>query len=497
MSYGSIDVELVRGKNYPQSEDDPNPCSTQVTVTVVEATGGIVLSAAQTSSLQMNSNTPFYNDTLSFRVDEVPDAVLLRVTVSEHSRRKTPFDLFHGKQALALSRIKAKQRFVIPLFTDEVHTFCGEQDADALEVENEDNAPFLTARVQFTKDKIVDTSDPYCDVDVSGKQLSLDGSNQLVPEGSQYVWLRLISDKKWTASFQYELSVVWRSRAPLEGEVQASTKSRKSLSFGAAAAAAEAESARTLGDIIIKKWCCRRTHQVLTRVCIAAEKYGNKLTDLTFTPKEEIEFRTRKKERSVLAEQICKAKLEESGNSRLREWLNRLWVLFATGIDSDPSGPRTLSYEVRKAAHDATFTEADAIILKACLMFAFVPSLKYEVCQAFCEADFRATPLEKARELTGFEASQRRATPAQQQFTHVFISVVGSLLDTLTEAEMVKAAAEFKPAVGDANQRIAKGAKSTIGLHRRGDDGALFKGDGIHIDHLDKLGRRKQTPKFV
>ncbi|KAK7198647.1 hypothetical protein NESM_000828300 [Novymonas esmeraldas] len=499
MFSGSIEVELLRGKNYPQTEDDPNPCTTQVTVVVTDFLSGAVLSPAQCSSIQPNSNAPFYNDTLSFKVQEVPESLCLSVTVSEHSRKKAPFLLFSGKQAIGLSKLKAKQRVVIPL------TRAGEQaqqieaDGDAFDLEASSMVPFVSARLQFVKEKIVDASDPYSDVDVSGKHLSLDGKSELVPSGAQYVWLLLKSDKKWTSAYQFELSAVWRSRPPLEAEVQAAVKTRRGTTGGAAAAAAaaEQESTRTLGDIVTKKWCCHRTHQVLTRVCITAEKYGSKFTDLTFTPKEEVEFRTNKKERCILLEQICKNKLEDTGSNRLRDWLNRLWFLFVTGVDNDPAGPRTLSYEVRKAVHDAQFTEADAIIVQACLLFSLIPSLKYEICQSLSEADYLAVPLEKMRELTGFEASQRRATPAQQQFTHVFISFVGSLLDTLTEAEVVKAATEFKSAIWDAQQRIAKGAKSTIGSQRRNEDGTFLKGDGIHIDHLDKLGRRKLNAKFT
>ncbi|KAG5505241.1 hypothetical protein JIQ42_07448 [Leishmania sp. Namibia] len=498
MASGFVEFELLRGKNYPQSEDDPNPCTTQVAVAVVDALSGALISAAQLSSIQENSNAPFYNDTMSFRVEKGPENICFSIKVSEHSRKEVPLVLLYGKQMIGLPKVKAKQRFVIPLFSEEEHTEQTEIGVDSLDLENSGTTPFLCARIHFTKDKVLDTTDPYSDVDVSNKHISLDGINQLVPEGTQYVWLRLKRDKNWTNSYQYELLVLWRSRAPLEVEAQVSTKSRKGPAGGMAATVArERDSTRTLGDIITKKWCCRRTHQVLTRVCMTAEKYGKKITDLTFTPKEEVEFRTNKIQRCVLLEQICKNKLEDPGSSHLRDWLNRIWVLFVTGVDSDPAGPRVLSYEVRKAVHDAQFTEADAIILQACLLFSFIPSLKYETCQAISESDYRAAPPPKIRELTGLEASQCRVTPSQEQFTHVFVSFVGSLIETLTEAEIVKAAAEFKTAIWDAQQRIAKGAKNTIGSHRRNYDGSILKGNGIHINHLDKLGRRKQTPKFV
>ncbi|GET86895.1 hypothetical protein, conserved [Leishmania tarentolae] len=497
MNSGFIEFEILRGKNYPQTEDDPNPCTTQVKVSVTDVLSGAVLSPVQLSSIQKNSNAPFYNDTLRFRVEDASEDVCISIIVSEHSRQKIPFALFHGKQIIGLSKLKAKQRFVIPLFSEEENTQKVEVGADTLDVESSEGVPFLSARIQFTKDKILDQTDPYSDVDVSGKCLSFDGKNQLVPERTQYVWLRLIADKKWTNSFQYELYVAWRSRAPLEAEAQGNAKPRKSTTGGVAVISAEPDSTRTLGDIIVKKWCCHRTHQVLTRVCITAEKYGNNFTDLTFTPKEEVEFRTKKKERCFFLEQICKKRLEGAGTNSLQQWLNRLWVLFATGVDSDPAGPRTLNYEVRKTVHNAQFTEADAIILQASLLYFFIPSLKYEICQALSESDYQAVQPEKNSEASNFEAPQAHVPSSQEAFTHVFISFVGSLLDTLTEVEIAKAAAAFKPAVLNAHQRIAKGAKSTIGSYKTKSDASIFKGSGIHIDHLDKLGRRKQIPKYI
>ncbi|KAG5509532.1 hypothetical protein JKF63_06237 [Porcisia hertigi] len=498
MVSGFLDIDILRGKNYPHTEDDPIPCTTQVAVKLVDVPSGEALSAAQRSSIQQSSNAPFYNDTLRFRVEESPESLSFVVTVSEHSRKKEPYTLLHGKQIIDLSKLKAKQRFVIPLFSEDEHERQNEIDADSLNIEESELVPFLTARIQFTKDKNLDTADPYRDVDISDKKLKLESTDQIVPEGNQYVWLRLKSDKKWTGFYQYQLLVTWRSRAPLETEAQGNKKLRKSGTGSVApTAAGDTGVMRTVGDIVTGKWCCRRTHQVLTRVCITAEKYGRKETDLTFTPKEEVAFRTNKKARSVLLEQICMSRLENPSGSHLRDWLNRIWFLFVTGLDNDPSGSRVLSYEVRKVVHDAHFTEADAIILEACLLFSFVPSLKYETCQALAESDHQAVPWEKMIEGTQTAASQCRVSLAQYQFTHVFISFVGSLLDTLTEAEVVKAVTEFKPAIWDAHQRITKGAKSTIVFLKKQGRLPALKDNGINIDHLDALGRRKKAPKFV
>ncbi|KPA76531.1 hypothetical protein ABB37_07825 [Leptomonas pyrrhocoris] len=332
----------------------------------------------------------------------------------------------------------------------------------------------------------------------SPSQLSLDGSCKMVPTGSQFVWLRLMEDKKWTSVYQQCMLDVWRSQDALDGKTQGNTKMRKPTTTVAGDSAASGEmSVKTIGDIVIKKWCCTRTHQVLTRVFLTAEKYEAKANGLLFTSKEEDEFRRIKEERSALLGQICCQKLEEAGSNHLRDWLNRLWVLFVAGIDNDPAGQRALSYDVRKTVHDAQFTNDDAIVLQASLLHFIIPSLKYETCQAIAVVDFRTVPLKETVELTGFESSHRRSTPQQQQFTRVFISFVGCFLDTLTESELVKAASVFKPAIWDAQQRILKNPKPVSGNKKRSEDAFVPTGDGIHIDHLDKLGNRKDTPKYA
>lgn len=336
------------------------------------------------------------------------------------------------------------------------------------------------------------------DVDISKSQVTLDGSCKIVPAGSRFTWLRLAEDKKWTSSYQQGMLECWCTQTPADGKVQGTARTRKgTLTATMDAAAADASSVNSLGDIVVKKWRCTRTHQVLTRIFLTAEKYELKLSDLHITTKEEVEFRRTKKERSVMLEQLCCKRLEEAGSNHLRDWLNRIWVLFVAGIDNDPAGQRALSYDVRKNVHEAQFTNEDAVDLQASLLCFLIPSMKYESCHAIAEADFQASPIVKPMELTGFESSQRRSTPPQQQFTRVFVEFIGCFLDTLTEAEVVKAATVFKPAILDAQQRILKRPKTISGARKKSEDASISKGDGIRIDHLDKLGRRKLIQKFA
>lgn len=335
-------------------------------------------------------------------------------------------------------------------------------------------------------------------VGISQSRASFDGNCKIVPAGSQFVWLRFIDDKKWYNNFQHCMLEVWRSHNIGDGKGQAGTKARKATT--AATGSAEGSDTTTLhslGDIITNKWGCTSTHQVLARVFLSAERFEAKSNNLLFTIKDEEEFRRIKRARSVLLEGICVQKMEEPGSNQLRDWLNRIWVLFVTGIDNDPAGDRVLSYGVRKSVHDAQFSNDEATVLQASMLSFLIPSLKYDTCYILAAADFHASPLVKPVELTGFEASQRRSTPPQQQFVQVFTSFVGSFLDTLTEAEVVKAAAAFKPAIRDAQQRLLSSPKSLPENRKKSEDYSISKGDGIKIDHLDKLGHRKRIQKFA
>lgn len=327
---------------------------------------------------------------------------------------------------------------------------------------------------------------------------TFDGTCQIVPAGSHFIWLRLLEDKKWMNLYQQAMLEVWRAHNLHDKKAPVGVRPRRSTATTTVdAATADAAALNCLGDIVVKRWGGTRTPDLLTRIFLSAEKHESKSGTLLLTSAEEVEFRRNKKDRTALLEQLCCKRLEESGSNQLRDWLNRIWILFVTGIDNDPAGQRALSYDVRKSVHEAHFTNEDAVDLQASLLHFLIPTLKIESCLAIAESDFKASPVVKPTELTGFESSQRRSTPSQQLFTRVFVSFIGCFLDTLTEVEVVKAATIFKPAVWDAQQRILKRPKAQPSGRKKSEDASVSKGDGIRIDHLDKLGHRKLIQKFV
>lgn len=505
--YPTIGVEVLRGKGYPQTEDDPNPCTTQARISILSSDCTHILVAEECSSTQQNSNSPFYKDTLIFspRNAEVSEGIIF-IKIIEFSRKPEPLALFYGQQQFLASDFKTCKERSVTLTRSNPIEAADAARSELLAAENGDdsNTATMIIRIHVKIARPASIENVDADVEIEDGEAVLSGSTQLVPVDCEYVWLRLMLDAKWTETFRGRLIATWRDRAPLfttNTAPKAAAKApggagRRTTSVAAAPSQPEV---RSIGDVITKRWSCKRIHQVLTRTRLCAEKHSWGTVYLTFTHAEEIEVRTEKKTRAKILEGISLASLEMTGNNSLRDWLERLWILFAIGIDHDPSAGKTLTYDTRKTVHDAAFDEDDAVILLASLLHFFVPSIPFDACQSIAEQEVRAAlPEVGAAEAVTSPKWDVRLTAAQIRFTVTLISFVGPLMETLTEAELYKALRAFKPAIQDASTRIAKGGKASIKAKlRRADFTSSKKGDGLNIRHLDKLGRRKDLAKYV
>lgn len=501
MSAGVLEVEILRGKHFPQSEDDPNPCSTQVKVTLIDENGTLV-GEEQCSSIQENSNAPFFKDVVRFEVYGGMAEGTLVVRVAELSRKPTPFIILAGVKGLMLEQFKSKRELSVPLSLGDVPAEMGAAASDTPPPPaDRPEGPFLSLRIQYQSQRPKEpTTDPHADV-VLPPSVHLDGTWQLVPANSQYVWLRLMTDTRWTESFRGALVNAWRARPRIEPQVTfgaSSTKDPAGRRKTGKPGEKEGETdIRTVGDVIVKRWCCRRVHQVLSRLRLTAEKFGSGDLTLTLAPQEEMEFRAEKKARSFLLEDMCRENLTKTGSRAVRDWLERLWVVYAVGVDNDPSGPKSLSADVRRRVGETVFDEEDAVLLTTCLLGALVPSLSPEACQSIVEEDFS----KRASWPTPDEVQRLgpNVTAGEWLFVKTLVAFLGALMDTLTDAEMALIAKTFKPAVISAHERVKRGGKAGIQARVRPAAGDLrhYKGDGIPIDHLDKYGRRKKEAKFV
>lgn len=486
----SLQVEVLRGKRFPQTEDDPLPCTSQVRVTLMNNKLTTVYAAEQCTSVQQKTNDPFFKDILTFDVPSgVPSGVLV-FKVFELARQNDPTPILCGVNDVFFTSIKQKDA-VLRLSNADPEQLADELSKGVSQPPSEGD-PSLSIRRTLVKAKIVNTQDPDADCELQAN-LSLNGSCNLVPAGSQYVWLQLLTDKRWLEQYRAALTNAWRTRSL--HSLSASDEAQKQK-----AKAALAADVRSVGDVVTRRWRCRRSHQVLTRVRLTAEKFNVGDAQLNFSTAEEREYRAERKSRAFLITDLGIKALSSAAGNAVRDWLTRLWVLYAVGIDNDPAGAKVLSYDTRKRVHDATFDAGDAVVLQSSLVYHLVSTLPFEICQIIAEEDFRKEPMLDIPAEKNFDGAMDKVTTSQKKFTLVLLHFIGALMDTITEGELAKILKAFKPAVASANERVTKGGKSGIEarLKESGDNAELhFYGDGIRIDHLDKYGHRKKENKFV
>ncbi|ORC86167.1 uncharacterized protein TM35_000302070 [Trypanosoma theileri] len=533
-----LHVDVLRGRNYPQTEDDPCPCSTRVQLEPRDADGKNPLAPQFTTALQPDSNAPFYHDSVDFDIPPGHSTVTLAIALLETTRKVEPYVLLHGVLQVSLTT-RGRQETVIPLTK---HNPIDDPEAAQEEVmeatENDDPSPVLSLRYQVLRQKGNDDDD---DVDVHAdvalpSNVTLTGAKSLVPKESRYVWVNLTSDPRWLEAFRYALVHEWRDRQPLfldmpadagngvstDNSAREGDKTVAASKSNARPSVSSAIDIRSIGDVIIKRWCCLRSHEVLTRLRLCAEAFDRGEKSLYFTRERELSYRLQRKERIYLLKEMTQDILSKTKNTPFCDSIDHLWILFALGINYDPAGPRALTYDARKKIREAKFDENDKVILNSCILNFLIPSLTVEQCDMICAADENS-----AAEAAKVENSEREgkneknggastgATPkdahiatgggsllppqAEVEFAMSMLDIIGAMLDTLTETELVAAFKVFEPAVSKAYQRIKDGAKEEVNKVRKmvipkQRQWKPYKpGEGIKFEHLDILGRRKKS----
>lgn len=494
----NLEVEVVKLRNLPQGEYDPEPCTSQVRVTLWNEEQTEAISTEQSSSIQSKSNMPYFKDNLLFPLDNDRESGVLCFTVWELSRQETPSILFYGRQSVSLEKYKHRKEVAVVLTTVDPSVDPEEAEKQRLAAEGEalSSAPTLTLMVLMPK-KIVIVEDVNADLEISNPdQVVVCGARSLIPSDVKFLWMRFLEEKAFFVAYRKRLVEDWAPRDPLEVE-EPVEKPKKRKSLGGKPETKVENVVKTAADVILKRWCCHRPHQVLTRLCLTAEKYlQNSSAELGFTHEEELKFRRSTKERSIIISRMCIESLITTGKNPVRDWMERLWVLYAVGIDNDPAGSRALSFEVKETVKETEFDVLDEIVLRTSLLNFLVPPLSYDKCQALVESDARHA---KENPLPEGSPFKQKISIAQKNFTRVLSEFLGTLMDTLTEAEIVSFAQAVKPAVFDAHHRIAKGVKEDIKtrINLSGKVSTPTNLAGINIEHLDKLGNRKKENKFV
>ncbi|EAN86401.1 hypothetical protein C3747_280g10 [Trypanosoma cruzi] len=505
-----LHVDVLRGRNYPQTEDDPCACSTLVRLFLYNSNLQETIADVFRTGIQENSNAPFYSAGVDFDVPAGLESVVLVVEVEETTRRTEPYVLFYGFQPVSMTG-KGKCEEVITLTCTNPVEKPEEAAQEALLAgEDPTSCPVLTIRYQVIRQKNAEeVRDVHADVELPATP-ALTGATSIVPKGSRYVWVNLTSDPRWTEAFRHTLVESWRDRAPLVGNAVAK-ESLQASTKGASTSRPSSQPTRlmdirSIGDVIIKRWCCCRAHEVLTRLRLCAEAFDRGERTIHFSQERELSYRLQRKERVCLLQELAKASLVKMGISELRDTLDHLWIFFSIGIKHDPAGTRVLTYEARKKVREASFDSKDKAILQSSLLNFLVPSLTMDQCNEIAVADMesaeRAGNILEETPPTGanFGNNAMSAPASEVDFSMALIEYIGALLDTLTETELVAALKAFEPAVVNAQQRIKAKAKEEITRMRsnfrepmRRELTPYNPGDGIKIDHLDRLGRRKKS----
>ncbi|KEG07930.1 hypothetical protein DQ04_08441000 [Trypanosoma grayi] len=506
-----LHVDILRGRNYPQTDDDPCACSTLVRLLVYNDTLKEVLTDVFTTQLQENSNAPFYSASTDFEIPSSVESVVLVVEVVETTRRMEPYVMFYGAHTVRIAaRGKHEEVIVLTPINPVEDAEAAAARAAQQEADSATPCPQLSIRYQLQRPGNVEEEvvDVHADVPLAAHP-NLNGSCCIIPKDSQYVWVNLISDARWKEAFRAALVHEWRDRAPLQLDAATAASSPGDAQKGGTGARSNARAGpsavtdvRTVGDVILKRWCCCRSHEVLTRLRLCAEAFSRGERSLHFTRESELAFRLKRKERTVMLQDLTQAALTSMGHSVLSDVVYQLWILFSTGINHDPAGTRVLTYEVRKRVKENTFDDFDKAVLQSNMLNFLIPSLSLEHCNELVTEDMNSVPTEAAEEANS-GAQETTGGPASKPTAEVFfamslLEIVGAMLDTLTDTELVAALKMFAPSVGSAYQRLQNGAKDEMKqLHSKGRSQRQLKpynpGEGIKIDHLDILGRRKKS----
>lgn len=523
-----LHVDVLRGRNYPQTEDDPCACTTFLRLFFFDGLLKESIADMFTTEVHENTNAPFYNTGVDIELPTGLESVGLVIEVMETTRQNSAYVLFYGSIILSLA-IKGKREETVALtnINPRDNPDAVAQGGSSAPAAISTSSPVIGIRYHVFRPKVEGVKDVHADVVLPSIPV-FTGSCCLVPKDSQYVWVSLLSDARWVEAFRYALVREWQGRPSLLPTVPVTKKFSGSTSLASVSGKKDGTprqlmspkspkrhelmtDVNSIGDVILKRWCCCRSHEVLTRLVICAEAFSRREGSLFFSRERELTFRLKRKERVQIMKEIAHSSLHKTGKSELRDTIDSMWIFFAIGVRHDTSGTRVLSYEARKKVRETGFDDEDKMVLQSSLLNFLIPSLGINNCVAIAAADLNnaeQTGLDDMGSRSPASLCSLKNNPmappvAEIDFAMALVEYIGPLLDTLTESEMVMAFKAFDPALVDARQRIKDGCKEEVKRARsrtreRSNGTGRFEykpGGGIKIAHLDILGRRKKEIK--
>lgn len=470
---GSVKVtlEVLKAKKLPQSEDEALACSSSIRVSVLKTNlgpGPVSSFSTATTPVQKGNNNPFFNETMEIPLSPLIDQLWLWFEVVESARQSTPLTILYARAPIPCRASVAKGvELTLPLLSDSPVTaeakFATGEAAAAGKVDH----PMLSIRYKVAVSKPAKKEVDYNADIVFELPVELTGSHRLIPTDVAYSWVHLLFDHKWGEQFT-ELAVEqWRAAPTLAGPAPAAhsggdgapprkgsvaMKSPRNEKGGGGAALA---GVKTIGDLIVNQWACRRTHQVISRLRMAAERFSRAQPSVVFTFDEEQPQKRTWNERAAVRLTAVKRALDSSGTpDRVRAMLDRLWMLMALGIPAEGPLP-AISIDQRMKLQQAPFTQQHAEVLQACLLLRLCPTLPFAQCDAMAKEDAEtklppAPPPPPRAPNVVILPSQDPKMHAQLCFVDVLVAFVGKVADTLTDTEFTQLLEAFMPAVKDA-----------------------------------------------
>nr|CCC95044.1 conserved hypothetical protein [Trypanosoma congolense IL3000] len=501
----SLCVEILRGRNYPQSDDDPCACSTYVRAKLYDNIMRELIGAPFETPLQEGSNAPFYNTSACFEVPTNMETVVLVVQVVESSRRQEPYVMFHGSYRMVAVKPGKSDGIVFLIQTDPIeHPEKAEAEVNQARCEGLP-CPTLSIRYQIKRQgasqiKEEDNSDVF----LSSAPV-LDGSCQIVPKNSQYVWFNIASDRQWNATFSNALVAAWRRHSiPSDGTTSGHDSPTKPSASGKSKEITKREpllplNINTVADVVFTQWNCCRLHQVLSWLRLSGEAYIQRQKMCKFSKEDVLNFRRERKKQIYLLQDMAISSLLSVGESKLRDTIEHLWVYYITGVSNDISSGTVLPYETRKRMKEAKFEYVDKLVIQSEFLNFLIPSLSREQCDRLVAADLDAAAKESEShdvldKYSSVQSGSLHTSTNEIRFTAALLECVGAMLDTLTETEISQALVLFKPCVVAAHQRMKTVVRDKLRVNAVPEHERFTYriGSGIKFAHLDRLGRRKK-----
>ena len=468
-----LTFEVVRVKKLFQHEDNARVTSSGLTVRLLDLSplvdGHDAPAVAEERVTDEKSETadPFFNERCEWDVTSalnLPDK-LVRVAMELHDHNHTP------AQRVAVASIdvavgdNTKGEIVLPLQPPATETATAATSRD-----DDPGYGKLTVRwsVKVTKPapKVVDEN---ADVVLEGP-VELDGTFALLPEARTYAWFHLANDPGYFG--RLEKAVVAAAGAHF-----ASNPPPKPAKRGAAAE----QPPTTITQVLEKRWKCRRSHMVYTKVRVAAERH---LQGLPYLPsekgvvpiEEELRLKTQWKALAAIRKDTIVRGTEPPWTRRARDAVDRLWAYYATGEMLAEGTQLTITH--RGAMGVCPFGKGAYEALNAALLRHVVPGIDEAFAAAVAKEDVENDPfVSPPKPPAGTPAPPFAMPKAAELFAHALHGYAAWWADTLCEDEYLRVVRDAIPAV-DAAKAAVKAAEAALDAAARPSSGKKKGGKG-------------------